>query len=431
VLVTLGLTAAACTTTPAAKSPVEPRVLGQQKGMPAVVGQPAPAGTGQLDAVTCADAAHCWAVGAPGTTAASAAGTTSSVPPTAATVIDATVNGGMTWTAQAVTVTPAPALTGISCPTVRLCMAVGLSGTGTAGVVLTTSDAGTTWAPASVPSGAIVITSIECAAATDCTAIASDGTTFWSAHSTDFGRTWTQEGDLPPGFLDAGNLACVAGASCLVTGYTATTAGHGQGAIAISTDGGGTWTAASVPAGTGLVQGAVCATISSCLAVGTMSTTVSAVVPAKGQLLTSDDGGHTWASATAGQQPVDDMYGVDCPSGSTCAVVGTNWIGIPAVGTGAVAHSSDGGATFTASATEYTPLALTALACPTARRCVAVGGDTVARITLAQATSASRRGGSTHTPPGSTAPLAAGPISYAGVATSAGPISRARAAPAR
>ena len=413
VLVTLGLTAAACATTPAAKAPVEPRVLGQQKGTPAVVGQPAPVGTGQLDAVTCADAAHCWAVGAPGAAAAAATGTTSSVLPTTAAVIDATVNGGMTWTAQAVTLAPAPALTGVSCPTVRLCMAVGLSGTGTAGVVLTTSDAGTTWAPASVPSGAIVVTSLVCAAATDCTAVASDGTAFWSAHSTDFGRTWEQEGDLPPGFLDAGNLACAPGASCLVTGYTATTAGHGQGAIAISTDGGGTWTAATIPAGTGLVQGAVCATISSCVAVGTTSTTVSAVVPAKGQLLTSDDGGHTWASATGGPQPVDDMYGVDCPSQSTCAVVGTNWIGTPAVGTGAVARSSDGGVTFAASATEYTPLALTSLACPTAQRCVAVGGDTVARITLANATSASRRGGSSHTPPGSTVPLATGPINPA------------------
>ena len=149
--------------------------------------------------------------------------------------------------------------------------------------MVTTGDGGATWAQASVPAGAIVVTSVVCASAIDCTAIASDGTTFWSAHSTDFGQTWTREGDLPPGFLDAGNLSCVAGAACLVTGFTATTAGHGQGAIAISTDGGATWAAAVVPAGTGLLQGAVCTTISSCLAVGTTSTTVSAVVPAKGR----------------------------------------------------------------------------------------------------------------------------------------------------
>ena len=169
--------------------------------------------------------------------------------------------------------------------------------------------------------------------------------TFWSAHSTDFGQTWAREGDLPPGFLDAGDLSCLPGAACLVTGYTATTAGHGQGAIAISTDGGGTWAAAVVPAGTGLLQGAVCATISSCLAVGTTSTTVSAVVPAHGALLTSDDGGHTWVLSAA-TQPIDDIFGIACPSASICVMVGTNWVGTPAVGTGAVAHSSDGGADF-------------------------------------------------------------------------------------
>lgn len=392
-LVTLGLIAAACTTTPTPKSPGAPPVLGQEKKTPAVVGQPAPAGTGQLDAVACAGTAHCWAVGTPGP--AAAAGTSSSVTPSQATVIDATVDGGKAWVAQPLTLQPPPALTGISCPSARLCMTVGLSGTGTAGIVLTTSDAGATWAPASVPAGAMVVTSIECESAVDCTAIASDGTTFWSAHSTDFGHSWEREGDLPPGLQDAGNLSCVAGAACLVTGFNATTAGHGQGAIAISTDGAATWTAATVPTGTGQVQRAVCATISSCLAVGTTSTTVSAVVPAQGALLTSDDGGHTWADSAAAQ-PIEDIYGIECPSRSTCAIVGTNWIGTPAVGTGAVAHSSDGGATFAASKTEYTPLALTVLSCPTTRGCVAVGGDTVARITLPH-TASSHSAGRGHT----------------------------------
>jgi len=378
VLVALAVIAAACTTPPPPKGHREPRVLGQQEETPAAVGQPAPAGTGQLDAVTCAGTTHCWAVGEP---APGAATTPSSLPSSPVTVIDATVDGGKTWVGEPLALTPAPALTGISCPTARLCMAVGLSGTGATGIVLTTSDAGATWAQASIPAGAIVVTSVECAASTDCTAIASDGTTFWSAHSTDFGATWEREGDFPPGLQDAGNLSCVAGAACLVTGFTATTAGHGQGAISISTDGGVTWTAAVLPAGTGLVQGAVCATISSCLAVGTTSTTVSAVVPAQGALLTSDDGGHTWAATTV-SPPIDDIYGIDCPSRLVCAMVGTDWIGTPAVGTGAVARSNDGGAAFTVSRTEYTPLALTALSCATTQRCIAVGGDTIARIAL-------------------------------------------------
>jgi hypothetical protein len=63
-------------------------------------------------------------------------------------------------------------------------------------------------------------------------------------------------------------------------------------------------------------------------------------------------------------------------------MVGTHWAGNPPVGTGAVAQSADGGATFKASSAAYVPITLTALACPTPAHCVAVGGDTVARITL-------------------------------------------------
>ena len=63
-------------------------------------------------------------------------------------------------------------------------------------------------------------------------------------------------------------------------------------------------------------------------------------------------------------------------------MVGTDWVGLPAVGTGAVAQSVDGGQTFRASTAAYVPLSLTALACPTSTACVAVGGNTVARLTL-------------------------------------------------
>jgi hypothetical protein len=378
-LVTLGVVAAACTTTAVPRRAAIPDVLGQQKGTPAATGQPAPAGTGQLDDVSCADATRCWAVGAPAQE--SATGTTTSSSTVSSNVIEATADAGRTWVAQPVGLTPTPTLTAISCPTTTLCMAVGLSGAGSEGIVLTMHGAGGTWTQAASPAGAVVITSVECSGPGDCTVIASDGTTFWSVRSSDFGESWQREGSLPAGLEDAGNLACVTGAACLVTGFTATTAGHGQGAIAISTDAGATWTATDLPAGTGLVQGAVCTTISSCLAVGTTSTTVGAVVPANGALLRSDDGGHTWVLSPA-TQPVEDIYGIACPAALVCAMVGTDWIGSPAVGTGGVAHSSDGGRVFTAATTAYTPLALTAVSCPTTQNCVAVGGDTVARITL-------------------------------------------------
>ena len=61
---------------------------------------------------------------------------------------------------------------------------------------------------------------------------------------------------------------------------------------------------------------------------------------------------------------------------------GDTWFGFPAIATGAVAQSLDGGLTFRISPTAYTPITLTALSCPTTTGCVAVGGDTVARLTI-------------------------------------------------
>jgi hypothetical protein len=108
---------------------------------------------------------------------------------------------------------------------------------------------------------------------------------------------------------------------------------------------------------------------------------VSDVVPAKGEVLVSQDGGHTW-TLSATTPPVDAMYGVACPVAHDCAFVGTRWVGHPPIGTGAVAESKNDSLTFTKLSTAYVPLTLTALSCPTSLECIAVGGDTVARITL-------------------------------------------------
>jgi photosystem II stability/assembly factor-like uncharacterized protein len=436
----VGVAAAACTphtNTPAVAS--HP-VLGAPSGIPLVLGQPAPPGTGQLGAVSCADAKRCWAVGLAGANASAA------LP---ATVIIATKDGGVKWVPQAVQGSVVPQLSGISCPTTRDCIAVGSTGASLPGsdLVYTTSNGGAIWSPAANVPGALDIRSVQCASFSDCTAITSSGSLFSTVHTADFGQTWQTEGNLPGGFFGDGTLSCTAFGSCLVAGYTPTTVGHGQGAIALSTDGGQAWALATVPPGTGVLQGVTCSTATSCLAAGTTGTSVSDVVPAQGAVLYSADAGHTWTtsapiatpatpttstpgatpaatttsapgatpaatttstapsttsstapasttttSTTAGKGaqtpaapapfPVDDVFAVECPSARVCVLVGTNWKGQPAVATGAVAESRDGGATFRAAAAAYIPLALSALSCPTTTGCIAVGGDTVARLTL-------------------------------------------------
>jgi hypothetical protein len=340
------------------------------------VGQPAPSGTGDLGAVSCATARRCWAVGIAGPNPA---------PATGATVITATTNGGTTWKPQEVVGGSTPQLSGVSCPSATDCMAVGSNGASLpgSGVVITTGDAGTTWNAVASPQNALAVLSVTCASPNDCTAVVSDGTSTWAAHSPDFGQSWQQEGNLPTTFQPENDLTCVAGGLCLDGGYLPTTNSHGAGAVAVSADGGATWALASVPTGIGVLQSTACPSSTVCLAAGTTGTTVSDVVPAKGELLRSTDGGHTWLQST-GPVPVEDVYGMACPSADQCAMVGTFWFGLPEVGVGSVAQSIDAGSTFRSSPTSYTPITLTAVACPSASSCIAVGGHTVAKVTLRQ-----------------------------------------------
>ena len=379
------LTASGCSLTGHPSSTSSPRVLGEPKGTALAVGQPAPSGTGPLGAVSCADPTHCWAVGVTGPNPAPAGGTT---------VIVATKDAGKTWEPQQVTGGSTPQLSGISCPTKLACIAVGTNGASLpgSGVVVTTQDGGASWAPAVAPSSALTVATVTCTSTADCTALVSQGTVMWSAHSADFGQTWQQEGDLPPGFVASGQLLCVAGGTCLVPGYMPTGNGQGEGAVALSTDGGQTWALATVPSGIGVLQSVACTAPSECLVAGSTATTVSDVVPAKSQVLASTDGGHTWAPAH-GPSAVDDVYAMACPSPEQCAMVGTKWIGFPAIALGAVAQSIDGGGTFKGSRVAYVPITLTALACPSTVACVAVGGDTLARITLLQPKPSARSSG--------------------------------------
>ena len=83
----MAVTASGCALSGHPGSTKVARVLGEPKGTPLAVGQPAPSGTGELGAVSCATARRCWAVGVAGPNPA---------PATGATVIAATTNGGAT-----------------------------------------------------------------------------------------------------------------------------------------------------------------------------------------------------------------------------------------------------------------------------------------------------------------------------------------------
>jgi photosystem II stability/assembly factor-like uncharacterized protein len=392
------LVAASCTSKTGGSSTLITRA-GAKSAPITVTGQPAPAGTGQLEAVSCADADHCWAVGTPNP----GAGFGSSTGPSPATVIDTTKNGGATWKAQSIQLPTTAALSGISCANKTTCMAVGTTNAiPTVGLVLVTRDGGKLWTTVGSPAGAVTVVAVQCFSGSNCVALATDGNLYWPAVTSDAGRVWQRGSSLPPGFTGARGLTCPTEQDCMVAGYTPTTPGHANGTIAVTTTGGMTWMTAMVPAGTGLLHAVSCLTAQSCVAVGTNTTTDSDIVPGSGVALTSEDGGQSWATATI-PTGLNDGFGISCLGLASCVAVGTTWT-MPVDATqltplAGIVTTSNKAQTWHTPRSQYVPSGLTGVDCAVAPTCIAVGGSTLARITLPASSE-------THAPSATAAPKA-------------------------
>ena len=328
-----------------------------------------------LLAVSCGSPSTCWAVGTGSAVQRSAGGSPS--------VIVGTADGGATWAVRADPLTAPSTLMSISCPDDRHCMAVGyLAGAQLAGAAVTTSDGGRRWHTVNAPAGASELVAVSCRGGGRCLVLASDGSSLWSATTSDFGASWQRAGALDPGFAGVGGLSCPDAGTCVTAGYVPTGPGHGNGAIQVTTDGGATWQAASVPAGTGLLHDVACTDSRTCVAVGTSSTTTSGIAPDRGVVVTS---GGVLTTFGAGRPPpaLGDTFGVSCGAPASCAAVGIAWTSAhPPVPTVGVATTLDGGSAWRTPESRYVPSGLAAVDCPTASSCVAVGGDVTARLAL-------------------------------------------------
>jgi len=343
-----------------------------------VVGQPAPPGTGFLTAVACGSSRRCWAVGQP------PAGTLTGPAKTTTVVVDSTTDGGISWRAQEIEMLGPTSLTSIACAGTSTCMAVGSVDVGgsAVGAVLVTTDGGRSWSSVGPPSGSSNLSAVTCAAAGQCLVLASGATGSWSASTSDDGQVWQQTGSLPAGFVGSNALACTGPTQCVTVGYVAKAPGQGAGAVAVTDDGGASWTLGTVPAGTGLLHGVTCPTLLSCIAAGTAATATSGITQAKGQLLASTDGGHTWTSVPA-PDGLDDIFSIDCPTATSCIAVGTRWTSSkPPTPVGGAVVSTDAGASWAVPPLRYLPSDITAVTCPTGTECLAAGGDVVAQVTL-------------------------------------------------
>jgi photosystem II stability/assembly factor-like uncharacterized protein len=131
--------------------------------------------------------------------------------------------------------------------------------------------------------------------------------------------------------------------------------------MAVTTDGGGTWTTQSLPPGTAGLSGVACPSRSTCYAVGGVNHAVEATT----------DGGATWTSQPLPANSKVQLNAVACPATSTCYVVGNAFTGNFG---GRVYATSDGGATWVNKALPANQVgALEAVTCPTVSTCYVAG----------------------------------------------------------
>ncbi len=232
----------------------------------------------------------------------------------------------------------------VDCPSAIRCWAVGSTlGTGkapSAAAVVTTTTGGATWTVQPVPPTVGYLTGIACPTTRSCTAVGQMGTDGAGPGAVlttvNAGATWTLQ-VVPAGTSDVTAVACPSAGRCTALGNVA-------GRV--------TTLAPGAPGTPWVVGGALPATVASatglsCLTVRRCWATVISPVDvghATGAVATTTDGGATWTTQSV-PPGTGALQGIDCtatdvsdPTGSTSASsAGTARVACAAVGTTATA----------------------------------------------------------------------------------------------
>ena len=318
-----------------------------------------PAPVNSLTDLDCVNPMRCWAVG-------STVGVAGA--PNGAAIIT-TADGGIRWSAQVIPPTVGY-LSAIACSDSRLCTAVGQADQTSDGqsVIIVTTDGGEVWTQAQIPPGVLDATAVACQPDHRCLAVGSTATGGVALVSASGGSTWTMEGALPSNITGANDISCSNDQTCWVVAQTAIDPDHVAGAVAVTTDGGSSWTTEVVPAGVGILNGVSCLT-GQPAGTGSLPTASTAPAPtgAGGANPSSSATSTTAASSATTTTPV----GV---AGITCTVVGTTATSLDAErsGQGVILTTGNGGATWT-DQTLATAASLMDVSCTGIGSCVAVG----------------------------------------------------------
>lgn len=268
---------------------------------------------------------------------------------------------------------PAPpsmySATGVSCGDALHCSAVGF-GSGTAAAIDATTDGGTAWSAQVVPASVSVLAAVSCFDKLDCVAVGSAGAAGAVIATTDGGAIWTS-GQDPAGAAAVTAIACTSKRDCVALATDGTTYWS-----TVTTDGGATWVReGDLPAGTTAPDGFACPSAQLCIAAGYSLTGPGA---GSGAIASTADGGATWTAATL-PTGVGILRGLSCTA-ATCLAVGTSSTVTTGFvpGSGQLLTSVDGGATWQlVNAGALTHDDAFAASCPNQKTCVVVGTDWV------------------------------------------------------
>jgi photosystem II stability/assembly factor-like uncharacterized protein len=293
-----------------------------------------------------------------------------------------------------------------SCPTATTCYAANFSskGPGTAIEVEVTNDGGTTWQALTLPDSLLRPPSLSCVGADTCAILGidesgdstfletTDGGQTWSSHSGPYERTVMNE---------PVQLACTTATSCLVVAagpnskVNPGSAVPFVGAASFSTDdGGNTWSTSSLP--TGFIPSALqCTSAAECATSGSISL-AGPPAPSQATILNTTNGGTSWATAAIPSRlAAQDTF---APSTLSCAETG-NCLAIfsdVADSYTEVLSSADGGATWAAAAaTGFRHGVITSLSCAGGADCWAAGVSDTSGGTASGVVASTSDGGAT------------------------------------
>jgi len=344
-----------------------------------------------MNAISCADATHCVAVGDGGVVMYTTDGGTSwakrttnygnflagvSCPSTVeCTAVGAlgwtwrSHDGGNTWNGSRLS-NLSYNLFAVSCPSTSMCVAVGDHGT-----AMSTTDGGVLWSLQN-SSTLQALFGVSCVDSNICDAVGNGGVTATTTTGGAFGWFGSDVGSAVP--LSA--VSCRT--YCFMTGldgsvYVKPSTFFGQSTGHGSTGENGALYAISCPsttnclsvgdygivvattnAGTGWVQQS--APADSYYAINCPSTTICIAAGFQGHVAGTPDGGTTWSGQTSGTSQT--LRSISCPSTTTCFAVGEN---------GAVIATTNGGGLW-GTQTSNTALHLSAISCVSTTVCFAV-----------------------------------------------------------